>query len=566
MKKSLAPVLYFAVHYPLRALTVTLAFLISSVSEGLGVLALLPLLQLVLGGEVGRHSKITALFHQVFDALHLDLTLFNTLTVFTGLIVFKSITKVAAMYIVSASAAKITADFRSRLVEAIMGARWLYFTGKPAGHVSTAINNEPQQAANCIVIQCSFIAESLQIVTYLAIATFISWWVTLAAVVLGGLGTLLLRRVFRKAGSAGQEQTDTQKALMANVLDAIKIMKPLRAMAREDRLKPFIHQNIAKLRNAYKWIVFSPHVIEQSNEVLKVVGLAAGFYILLDVWGGGLEILLLLAVVFLRVLQRLSVLQKNYVIIAAQVPAFTYTLETITEAESAREQWHGTQVPTFNKGITFENVTYRHKDKDIFKNASFSIPKNGLTMLAGPSGIGKSTLVDLICGLYDVDQGRILVDGTDLKNLDIAQWRRCIGYVPQDSVLLNDSVRNNITLHDDTLTDEQIWSALEKAGASAFVRNMPDKLDSITGESGGRLSGGQKQRLIIARALVRKPDVLILDEATSGLEDETEEAIFNALSELKHNLTIIAIAHDKGLQRYADEIYTLENHILLKAT
>jgi ATP-binding cassette subfamily C protein len=177
----------------------------------------------------------------------------------------------------------------------------------------------------------------------------------------------------------------------------------------------------------------------------------------------------------------------------------------------------------------------------------------------GVSGTGKTTVVDLVIGLLQPQAGKIWVDDLPLAEIDLRRWRKMIGYVPQDTVLLHDSVRLNVTLGDPSLNEEDVVHALRAAGAWDFVSAMPQGMDSSVGERGGKLSGGQRQRIAVARALVQRPRLLILDEATSALDPESEVAIGRTLQELSGNLTIIAISHQPALAKSADRAYRLQD-------
>ncbi len=178
-------------------------------------------------------------------------------------------------------------------------------------------------------------------------------------------------------------------------------------------------------------------------------------------------------------------------------------------------------------------------------------------MLVGPSGAGKTTLLDLVVGLQQPESGRILIDGVPLAEIDLRQWRRLIGYVPQESVMVDDSVIYNLALGEEDLGEAEIREALRAADALAFVEAMPEGLQTRLGEGGSRLSGGQRQRLAIARALVHKPRLLILDEATSNLDAEAQVAVVETVKHLKGSLTILAVSHQDLLIEAADRIYRL---------
>ena len=207
------------------------------------------------------------------------------------------------------------------------------------------------------------------------------------------------------------------------------------------------------------------------------------------------------------------------------------------------------------RAIRFENVGFRYKEHWVVRNAALTIPAGGITAIVGNSGAGKTTMVDLVTALLQPQEGEIWIDDLPLQQVDRRAWRRMIGYVPQDTVLLHDTVAKNVTLGDPDLTDADAEAALRAAGIWNFVSGLPEGLSAIVGERGGMLSGGQRQRIAIARALAHRPRLLILDEATNALDAETEAAICRTLETLRGELTIIAISHQSPLVEVADRVY-----------
>jgi ATP-binding cassette subfamily C protein len=205
-------------------------------------------------------------------------------------------------------------------------------------------------------------------------------------------------------------------------------------------------------------------------------------------------------------------------------------------------------------------VHFNYDDRHpVFKGMSMRIESGSLTTLVGPSGAGKTTIIDLTIGLLQPQQGQILLDGTSLQDIDIKQWRGMIGYVPQDTILLHDSILHNVTLGDPALSIDDAEQALRAANAWEFVCGLSEGLDTIVGERGGKLSGGQRQRIVIARALVNQPRLLILDEATSALDRESEDAVCETMESLKGELTILAISHNRAMVQAADCVYKMTN-------
>jgi ATP-binding cassette subfamily C protein len=208
------------------------------------------------------------------------------------------------------------------------------------------------------------------------------------------------------------------------------------------------------------------------------------------------------------------------------------------------------------------DVSFAHDEKRILDGVSIEIPAGSMTTLIGPSGSGKSTVLDLIMGLQRPTEGQVLVDGVDLAGVDMRDWRHRIGYVPQETLLLHDTVLNNITMGDQELGEAEARAALEAAEAWEFVAAIPGAMHAVVGEGGARLSSGQRQRIMLARALAHRPRLLVLDEATSALDPASEADICKTLQHLKGTLTILAVSHQPALAEIADRVYHLsEGHL-----
>ena len=239
--------------------------------------------------------------------------------------------------------------------------------------------------------------------------------------------------------------------------------------------------------------------------------------------------------------------------------AFWSLKDKTQAAQQAQESLTGTYEPALTRSIRLENVSFGYDESLILENVSIRFPVGSFTAIVGPSGVGKTTVVDLVTGLLRPRQGQIYIDDVPLEKIDLKKWRRMIGYVPQETLLLHDSILMNVALGDKDLTAKDVEDALQAAGAWEFVSNLPQGIHTVVGERGHKLSGGQRQRIAIARALVHKPKLLILDEATTALDPENEAAICETLRKLSGKITILAISHQPALMKVADQAYRLQN-------
>ena len=215
--------------------------------------------------------------------------------------------------------------------------------------------------------------------------------------------------------------------------------------------------------------------------------------------------------------------------------------------------------PAFTRSIVFTNLKFGYGDKILLNCPDIEVKAKNLTVFIGPSGAGKTTIVDLITGLLRPQEGDVWVDDHPLGELDLGVWRKMLGYVPQEPVLFNDSIRANIVLGDTHLGDVAIENALRSAGLWETVSQLPEGMDAQVGERGARFSGGQRQRLALARALVRTPQLLILDEATSSLDIQSEEAVLDTIRGLRGEITMLAISHRSNFSQIADTVYEVRD-------
>jgi ATP-binding cassette subfamily C protein len=289
-----------------------------------------------------------------------------------------------------------------------------------------------------------------------------------------------------------------------------------------------------------------------------IVLIAFGVYLALGVLSIDFATVLILALTLGRAFNYLSKVQKQYQQLAQNESAYWSLKQTSDAARAQHEHMGGDLTPTLETGISLRKVDFLYDGHPVFSGLDMEIPAHKISTINGPSGSGKTTIIDLVIGLIRPDGGEILIDGVPFEQIDVKAWRRMVGYVPQETVLLHDSVLYNVSLGDPEICEARVIDALKKAGAWEFVCEMQEGMHTFVGERGGRLSGGQRQRIALARALINDPRLLILDEATSALDPVTEAAIIATLRELRQQLTILAITHNSGLADAADVIHRLE--------
>jgi len=274
-----------------------------------------------------------------------------------------------------------------------------------------------------------------------------------------------------------------------------------------------------------------------------------------------LVVIYLIQKIFNYVIQMQGVLHD----INEAVPYLNRVRDLDEEVSRYEEEDNGRKNFSFAHTLEVQNVQFSYDDGNrVLNSVSFEVPRGEMVGIIGPSGAGKTTIVDLLLRLFSPQKGTIRIDGGDIRNIDLNQWRKHIGYVSQDIFLRNDTIRNNIAFYNSTLTDDEIIAAAKTAYCYDFINALPDKFDTVIGERGLRLSGGERQRIVLARILAQKPSILILDEATSALDNESEMAIRSAIKNIKGEFTLIVIAHRLSTVADADSLLVLENGSIIE--
>ena len=561
----------FARTYPGQSAIMLFALFLAGIAEGFGLTALLPLLGLAfsshsqaasdqMAGLTGNDSGVGQTVTEALEFVGLEPSAGIFLLVIVGAIILKSALVLVAKKRVGYTVAQVATELRLTLLRALLVARWEYFLRQPVGSLANSIATEAMRAANAYLGGALMTASLIQALVYVTVAMLVSWKAMLACLAAGFIIIIVLGRLVSKAKRAGVRQTKVFQSLLTHLTDSLQSIKPLKSMAREEFADSLLQTETNRLNKAMRKQVFSKEALRALQEPLIVIFLVVGLYFAMIYLELSLASVFTLAFLLARLMGQLGKVQRQYQNMMIAESAFWSLQDKIQDARKNRETTPGGQTPTLEKEIRMEAVSFEYeKDLTVLQNSSLSFPAGSFTTIVGVSGTGKTTVVDLVIGLLQPQAGKIWVDDLPLAEIDLRGWRKMIGYVPQDTLLLHDSVRINVTLGDPALKEEDVVHALRAAGAWDFVMAMPHGMDSSVGERGGKLSGGQRQRIAVARALVQRPRLLILDEATSALDPESEMAIGQTLKKLSGNLTIIAISHQPALAKSADRAYRLQD-------
>ncbi len=542
-----------------RALLLFGALLFNSFLEGLGIATLVPLLVFALGQDGGGMPPFAREVLGFLENAGLPVDAWSLAFLAAGILVVREIIGFGILVYAGFMITDIATKLRRQLLTAVVEARWTWFHDMQLGGMAISLAQFTSFGAQAMEQAVKALTILFRTLVYIALILLVSPALSVVMGVAGLLlmGPLLLLRFMQKFGRKYAGSTQDLSSHFADVFASIKTFK---AMGMERGIRPLLDHFIARMRKLRRRILLTEHGMTALQNILAIIMMFATLYVAIYWLNISTVEVGVVAGLMVSVVKNLTRVQKYFQMTVQLAPYLERVDEIIHSAREAREVVHDGKPPSLQRGITFEDVHFSHPGKPVLQGVNFTMPARRITVLTGPSGAGKTTIVDLVIGLQKPQAGCILIDDTPLEDIDLAAWRRMIGYVPQELILLSGNVRDNITLGTHT-TDERVWHALELAGAADFVRELPEGLDTDLGERGVKLSGGQRQRLSLARALVREPALLILDEVTSALDPETERKLVRQISQLASDrrITVIAITHTPAWQGVADLLLHLEH-------
>jgi ATP-binding cassette subfamily C protein len=546
---------------PRRTALVVAGLLLAGLAEGIGLSSFVPLIGLVArngGAAAAGDSSLERAVVMALGYVGLQPTSGVLLALIVAAMTVKAALDLLASKQVGYAVARLATDVRLTLLRATLASRWERYVHWPVGTFAGAFAAEANRAAEAYLRAATMAALLIQALVYAGVAVLVSWRATVAALAASVVVVALLNGLIRAARRAGVRQTRLARAVLGRLTDTLQGVKSLKAMGRESLVAPLLEAETRQLNRALEREVLSKAAMRAFQEPLIVLLLALGLYAALTVMALPLASVVLLTLLCVRIITSLGKVQKEYQHLAACEGAFAAIRELIQQAEAAREAPSGGRTPALTRELRLVDVGFAYGDAWVVRGASLVAPAGSVTAVTGPSGSGKTTVVDLLVGLLVPQEGEVLVDGVPLRELEVGAWRAMVGYVPQETLLWHDTIARNVSLGDPSVSAADVQAALTAAGAWEFVGGLADGVETVVGERGLRVSGGQRQRIALARALVRRPRLLVLDEATSALDPASEAAIVETVRGLRDRMTIVAVCHRGPLLAVADRAYRVE--------
>ena len=466
---------------------------------------------------------------------------------------------------------RIIVGVETRLMQNIRGALFSkilslpvgWFTASRKGDVLSSISNDVAEVQSSVAGSFHvFLREPLLVIGFLAMLIYMSPQLTLVSLVTLPVSAFIVTRITRRLRAGSVETQRLMGRILSHFEEAISGSRIIKAFgARRYAEQSFDTEN-RKHRETLRQVRNRQELASPVSEFLGI-SIAAGVLF----YGGWLNFhgnlgmtwqqFIVYIMFYWKVLEPAKTIAKQYALVQKGLVSAERIFHILDELSGIPD---GTlPVTEFREAVTFDHVTFAYEDTAVLRDVCLTLPKGKTVAVVGPSGAGKSTMADLLPRFYDVQEGCIRIDGTDIRSLRLGDLTRLMGIVTQETILFNDTVFNNIAFGMSSVTREQVAAAARVANADGFIEALPQGYDTNIGDRGAKLSGGQRQRIAIARAVLKNPPILILDEATSALDTESERLVQDALTRLMGGRTSLVIAHRLSTVRGADEIYVLQD-------
>lgn len=458
---------------------------------------------------------------------------------------------------------KMRFDAYSSLIQS----KWDFFLKKRKSDLINIVDSEVSEVSDGISSVFNLFSIVVFSTIQITIALMLSPQITLFILACGIILLCINRNFIKKSYALGYRNYELGRDFFAGLTDQINGIKDIKSNSLESsRVKWFdrITVEMEKEQIEFSRLKLSSTFYYNVAFSLFVVVFVFASFLIFEAKAGQLVLIVLL---FSRLFPQVKLIQSYLEYIAAVLPTFAIVRGFLDECKEVQEfevaEYEAVRSMKLQKGIECRGVYFRYESEDggslALKNIHLKLPANRMTAIVGKSGAGKSTLIDLLMGLNLPEAGEVLVDGIPLTGGNVLGLRQVLSYVPQDPFLFSLTIRENMLLVKEDATESELWEALRFANASEFVRKLPHGLETVIGDRGMKLSGGERQRIVLARAMLKKPRILILDEATSALDSESEALIQKAIESLKGQMTVVVIAHRLATIRSADQIVVMED-------
>ena len=549
----------FIIQFKKYLIILSVTFLFEVIAAFIVIVSIAPLVEYTLDSSLSNPSFLTKIILEYLLIIDFEPSFWTFVSIFIAGNFLKASLDIITRFICLKIKANLFISMSYKNLNAIFKSNWLFFGRSDPGKLMNVFQKEHSNIAETVSQLAQQTSYFFQLIIYFSIPLWIDFYLTIIAIGIAIIFMLPFLLLHRFSYSLGDKNTKTSNIMIGTLHE---LFQSIRLIISHNKQNISVNEYIKTVKMHAKASVNSQLFVGGTGIFFQPFTMLAALIAIgvSNTLNADLPETAAVLWGLMRAMPILSKILQSNLNITHLIPSITHINKIVLKAKQTESKSGIKKIDSIKKSILFSDVSFLYKKKKFnLKNINLNIEANKFTALAGVSGSGKSTIIDLVLGLQEPQKGTLLVDNIPYGNIDLNNFREKIGYIPQDSPLFNLSIRENLVWFQKNITELEMIEACETANAMEFIQTLPNGFDTIVGNRGTNLSGGQRQRITFARALLRKPALLILDEATNSLDTKSENLIYKALEKLHGKMTVILVSHKLQSLKCADIIYVLNN-------
>lgn len=547
-----------------QSIAIILLSIIVSFFEMLSISLLIPALEQILDQSTEMNIRLVTYIKKIYSLINVEYTI---LTLFIGIALiftFKALINITLATLINKEKLWYEVSRRKKVCDIILYSDWVFINGSMKSYMTNIVTNEIEKDRDVYLKTLNLLPMIFLLVVYVVLLVLLSFEITILIFLIIGGVTLILGRLVKNARYNGSKILRQRNLFMKETLASLDGLKNIKSTSKESFVKNLLHERTKYLSQIRYEMNDRMNKIAYLHEPANFIPILIIIYISMTYFYVPISVIGIMIYVFLKLSGDLKVIQTEYYRIKFEIPSMNAVDVLVNEGSKNVEKDGDTTIKGFNEKIEFKDVSFGYSDSDVLRNISLTINKGDKVVFFGPTGVGKSTIVDMILGLIYPKSGELTIDGIPIENIKKGSWHKILSWMGQDPYLFYGTIEENITWGQKDIQREKLDNACRLACCNDFVNENGFAYDYIIGDRGSKLSGGQKQRLALARVFLENPEIVILDEPTSHLDMETKNKLFQNIGKFCEDKTLIMITHDIEIPSFIDTMYVFDKGELKK--